>query len=400
MDQINEALTRAVENLYPNRDFIESALRDGKKLRVYTGIDPTGELHIGHMAVLRKLKQFQEMGHEVIVLIGDFTARIGDPTDKLAARKKLSKEEVENNAKNWKQLIGKILDTTHANLRFLHNEEWTNKLKPEDLLELASYFTVQQLLERDMFQKRLKEGKEIYLHEFLYPIFQAYDSDTMDVDMEIGGNDQTFNMLAGRNLMKKVKNKEKMVISTKLLVDPQGKKMGKTEGNMVMLSDSPEDIFGKIMAFPDEFILVGYELLTDKPQSEIEKLKADLDGHVNPKDAKSDLAYDVVKQLYSEQEAGRAKESFDKVHRQKEMPEKIEEVEVKADEISLIDALMESRLASSRSQALRLVEQGGVKVDGEKAVSADKKISLDKSTVLQVGKLNFVKLVRGNSKSN
>jgi len=396
MDKIDEILTRAIEKIYPNREALESILRSDKKIRIYSGIDPTGALHIGHMVFLRKLRDFQKLGHEIIILIGDFTARIGDPTDKLATRKQLSQEEVENNAKNYKNLIGKILDIDHANLRFLYNEEWSNKLKPVDLLEIASRFTVQQLIERDMFQARLKAGREIYLHEFLYPVFQAYDSVTMDVDMEIGGNDQTFNMLAGRTLMKKVKNKEKIVLVTKLLVGPTGKKMSKTEGTTVMLEDSPTDIFGKIMAFPDELIVVGLELLTDKDQVKINELKKKLNNDINPKDAKAELAYEVVKQLYSDSEASNARESFDKVHRQKEMPDDIARINVDAESINIVDLLIKSELAQSKSEAARLISQGGVRVDGEKIIDDKKLIGLEKEIILQVGKLKYLKVQSGS----
>ena len=396
MDKIDEILTRAIEKIYPNRETLESILRSDKKIRIYSGIDPTGALHIGHMVFLRKLRDFQKLGHEIIILIGDFTARIGDPTDKLATRKQLSQEEVENNAKNYKNLVGKILDIDHANLRFLHNEEWSNKLKPVDLLEIASRFTVQQLIERDMFQARLKAGREIYLHEFLYPVFQAYDSVTMDVDMEIGGNDQTFNMLAGRTLMKKVKNKEKIVLVTKLLVGPTGKKMSKTEGTTVMLEDSPTDIFGKIMAFPDELIIVGLELLTDKDQVEINELKKKLNNDINPKDAKAELAYEVVKQLYSDSEASNARENFDKVHRQKEMPDDIARINVDAESINIVDLLIKSELAQSKSEAARLISQGGVRVDGEKITDDKKLIGLEKEIILQVGKLKYLKVQSGS----
>src|SRR3989344_9531757 len=194
MDKITELLTRGVETIYPSRDVLEKVLRSDKKLRIYNGIDPTGKLHLGHLSVLRKLRQFQDLGHEIIILIGDFTARIGDPTGKLSARKVLSAQEIKKNTVNYKKLIAKILDVSKAKVRFLHNQEWTNKLKPVDLLNLASHFTVARLLERDMFQERIKTGKEIYLHEFLYPIFQAYDAVTMNVDMQIGGSDQIFNM--------------------------------------------------------------------------------------------------------------------------------------------------------------------------------------------------------------
>ncbi|MDO8663616.1 MAG: tyrosine--tRNA ligase, partial [Candidatus Wildermuthbacteria bacterium] len=201
-EKVREVLTRGVEKIYPNREALEAVLLSGKKLRIYNGIDPTGKLHIGHLVVFKKLRQFQDLGHEVIVLIGDFTATIGDPTGKSESRKPLTREQVLANAKDYQKQIGKFLDLKKANVRFLRNERWTNELRPEDMLDLASHFTVARLLERDMFQERIKAGREIYVHEFLYPIFQAYDSVTMDVDLEIGGNDQTFNMLAGRTLMK------------------------------------------------------------------------------------------------------------------------------------------------------------------------------------------------------
>ncbi|PIV45357.1 MAG: tyrosine--tRNA ligase, partial [Candidatus Nealsonbacteria bacterium CG02_land_8_20_14_3_00_37_10] len=225
--KIDEVLTRGVEKIYPSKNALEKVLRSGKKVRLYNGIDPTGKLHLGHLAVLRKLRQFQDLGHEVIVLIGDFTATIGDPTDKLAVRKPLTRQEILKNAKNYKKQIGKVLDLGKSNLRFLYNEQWSNKLKPIDLLGIFSYFTVARLLERDMFQKRIKEGRDVLLHEFVYPVFQAYDSVAMDVDLEVGGNDQTFNMMRGRDLMRKMKNKEKFVMALKLLTDPTGKKMGK-----------------------------------------------------------------------------------------------------------------------------------------------------------------------------
>jgi tyrosyl-tRNA synthetase len=202
---------------------------------------------------LIKLRQLQDLGHEIIVLIGDFTATIGDPTGKYKTRKPLTKKEVLDNAKNYKKLVGKILDLKKT--KFLYNGSWTNKLKPAELLSIASHFTVARLLERDMFQERIKAGDDITVQEFMYPILQALDSVAMDVDMEIGGNDQTFNMLAGRNLMRKMKNKEKFVLTTKLLTDPTGKKMGKTEGNMINLDDDAKDMFGKIMSWPDELMV-------------------------------------------------------------------------------------------------------------------------------------------------
>jgi len=379
---IEKIITRGVSAIYPNPDNLREALKSDRKLKIYNGIDPTGKLHIGHMVVLRKLRQFQDLGHEVIVLIGDFTAKIGDPTDKMAARKQLTAEEVEHNAENYKELVGKILDTNKANLKFLHNEEWTNKLKPVDMLELASHFTVQQLIERDMFQERINAGREIYLHEFLYPIFQAYDAVTMDVDMQIGGNDQTFNMLAGRTLMKKLRNKEKFVLAIKLLTDGSGEKMGKTEGNIICLDDSPENIYGKVMAFPDEMIKIGFELLTDKNLDEINS---------NPRDAKAELAYEIVRQLYSETGATKAQEDFNKRFRNKELPENIEVKNVKSGQL-LVEIMVLTELAPSKTEARRLIEQGAVKINGGKITDVDYVYQLFGENIIQIGKLRAAKL--------
>lgn len=389
MDKIEELLTRGIENIYPSKDSLEKVLRSGRKLRIYNGIDPTGKLHLGHLSVLRKLRQFQDLGHEIIILIGDFTARIGDPTDKLASRRKLTKEQVEENAANYKQLIGKVLDLKKANVRFLHNEEWTNKLKPEDLLELASYFTVSQLLERDMFQERIKESKEIYVHEFLYPIFQAYDAVTMNVDMQIGGNDQTFNMLAGRTLMRKLKNKEKFVLTTKLLTDPMGKKMGKTEGNIVALDESPNEMFGKIMSWPDAITILGFTLLTYIPIEEIENIEEDLNSEANPMDIKKKLAFEIVKELHSENDAKKAQEHFEKTVQQKEIPDEIEEIELKGNMLSIVDVLTHSNLAESRSEAKRLIEQKGVSVNNRIIEDPN---SIFKGGLVKVGKRRFAKI--------
>jgi len=381
MDKIEEILTRGVSAIYPNREALEEVLKSGKKLKIYTGIDPTGKLHLGHMVVLRKLRQFQDSGHELILLIGDFTAQIGDPTDKTAVRRKLSPQEIEENSKNYKELIGKILDTGSSDLRFLHNEEWTNKLRPIDMHELASHFTVQQLIERDMFQERIKSGREIYLHEFLYPIFQAYDAVTMDVDMQIGGNDQIFNMLAGRSLVRKLKDKEKFVLATKLLTDPTGKKMGKTEGNIVELDDTPGNIYGKIMSFPDGMIEIGFELLTDRDLGALNQ---------NPRDAKAELAFEVVKQLRGEQAAESAAAEFERVFKNKEAPAQVETKSVKSSNI--VEAMVEAGLAPSKSEARRLIDQKAVEVDSNPVDSWDWELQSGGEQLIQVGKFKFLKV--------
>ena len=383
--KIKEVLTRGVENIYPNRKALEKVLKSGKKLRVYNGIDPTGRLHLGHFVVLRKLRQFQELGHETIVLIGDFTATIGDPTAKYAARKTLTRRQVLAYAKTYKKQIRKILDFSKPNVRFLHNEEWTNKLKPADMLALASKFTVARLLERDMFQKRIKASRDIHVHEFLYPIFQAYDSVTMDIDLEIGGNDQTFNMLAGRTLMKKMKNKEKFVLATKLLVDPAGKKMGKTEGNIVGLDEKPDKMYGEIMSWPDEIINIAFELCTDTPMVEVKKI-------TNPRDAKARLAKEIVAVCHNKKAAELAEKEFNKIFREKKLPSKIPSIRIKEKYLNILSLLVKTKLASSRAEAKRLVLQKGVRVDSRIEGDWQKVIEVKSGKVLQVGKRKFVKI--------
>ena len=384
--KIEKLLTRGVANIYPTREALKKVLKSGKCLRIYNGIDPTGKLHLGHMVVLRKLRQFQDLGHEIIVLIGDFTATIGDPTDKNATRKALTREQVLKNSKDYKKQIAKILDIKKENLKFVHNEEWINKLKPKEMLELASQFTVARLLERDMFQERIKAGKDIHVHEFIYPIFQAYDSLVMNVDLEIGGNDQTFNMLAGRTLMKKKKNKEKFVLTTKLLADPQGKKMGKTEGNIVNLDAKPEEMFGKIMSWTDSLINTAFELCTDVLAEEVKKIS-------NPRDAKAKLAEEIITICHSTKAAALAEKEFNKVFKEKKMPSNIPEIKIKEKELDILVFLTKIKIAGSKGEARRLIIQGGVKINGKVEKNWKLRVKIKKGMIIQTGKRKFVKIV-------
>src|SRR3989338_573580 len=321
--KIDELLTRGVENVYPNKEALKKVLMSGRKIKLYLGIDPTGgTLHLGHLVQLLKLKKFQDLGHEVVILIGDFTAQIGDHTDKQTTRKPLTHKQVLENAKGYKKQISKILDLKKLNINFIHNAKWTNKLTPEDMLELASHFTVSNLLTRSMFQERIKAGREVYVHEFLYPIFQAYDAVTMDVDLQIGGNDQMFNMLAGRDLMKRKKHKEMFVLTTKLLVDQDGKKMGKTEGNMITLNDGASEMFGKVMSWPDGMIALGFEICTELDFNNFATEK--------PRDQKIKLAHEIVKICHGEKKAQQAEQSFINTFQKGEIPEKIEEIKTSA----------------------------------------------------------------------
>lgn len=389
--KINEILTRGVENVYPNPEFLEKRLKSGEQLSLYLGIDPTGpNLHLGHAIPLLKLKQFQDLGHKIIMLIGDFTGMIGDPTDKSATRVRLTKNQVKENYTKYKKQAEKILDFHGPNkVEVKYNSKWLGRLSFEDVVELSANFTVQRMLERDMFERRIKAGKPVYLHEFLYPLMQGYDTVAMDVDGEVGGNDQTFNMLAGRDLMKALKNKEKFVITAKLLADPTGKKMGKTEGNMITLADTADDMFGKVMSWPDEMIISGFELLTKVDMAEIKQYDEKLKQGQNPRDFKIMLAKEVVKTFIDEQQANEAEQNFINVFQKKERPDEIEEYEVT--NTNIVEVLVETKLASSKSEARRLIQQKAVKVDDK--VVEDLTFEVPKGVVLQKGKRFFAKIV-------
>jgi len=383
-EKIKEVLTRGVENIYPNPQALEEKLKSGQKIRLYCGFDPTAPtLHIGNAIQIRKLAQFQKLGHEVIFLIGDFTGMIGDPTDKSKTRKRLTREQVLKNSEKYKDQASKILDFSGENpAKVMYNSEWSDKLGFLDLIELASNFTAQQTLARDMFKKRIEDGKDLYLHEFLYPLIQGYDSVAMDVNLEVGGNDQMFNMLAGRTLMKKMKNKEKFVLTTKLLVDSAGQKMGKTEGNIVNLDEEPNEMFGQIMSWPDELILPGFELLTDM---DIEKIG-------NPRDDKAKLAKEITRIFHSKEKAEQAEKEFNRVFKDKDKPTNIPIFKAKSEKIKLIDLLTESKLASSKSEARRLIEQGGVRIDNKVIKDPTAEITPKNNITIQVGKRNFIQI--------
>ncbi|MBI2038009.1 MAG: tyrosine--tRNA ligase [Candidatus Magasanikbacteria bacterium] len=386
--KIEELLSRGVENIYPKKEFLESRLKSGEQLTLYTGYDPTApSLHIGHGITMLKLRQFQDLGHKIIMLIGDFTGMIGDPTDKTSARQKLTRKQVLENCKNYKKQAEAILNFKGSNkVEVKFNSKWLGKMSFEDVVELSSHFTVQRMLERDMFENRMKEEKPIYLHEFLYPLMQGYDSVAMDVDGEVGGNDQTFNMLAGRTLMKGLKNKEKFVLTTKLLVDASGKKMGKTEGNMVSLSDKPEDMFGKVMSWTDEMMSKGFELCTTLPMDEVKKLES---STPNPRDLKLKLAFEIVKTFLGEKFAKSAQENFHRVFQERSKPQEIPELKPSVNDI--ITVLVESQICKSKSEARQVIAQGGVKINDKKVEAID--VQVKAGDVVQKGSRFFVKIV-------
>lgn len=392
--KIDELLSRGVENIYPDRETVKKTLMSGKRLRLYCGFDPTAaSLHIGHGIQIRKLEKFRRLGHEVIFLYGGFTAMIGDPTDKAQARKALTAAEVRRNMAGWKKQIANIIDIPKT--VFKNNNLWLSKLKFADILQLTTNFTAQQMLARDMFQKRMDEGKDLYLNEFMYPLMQAYDSVAMDVDMEIGGNDQMFNMLAGRTLMKKMKGKEKFVLTTKLLADPTGKKMGKTEGNMISLSDSPSDMFGKVMSWPDTMIETAFEILTDIPLEEIAEMMNEIAGGANPRDAKLKLAHEVVRIYLGEKAAEAAEENFKRVFQEKQKPLEVEEVKIESagGKIGVLDLFVKARLAKSNGEVRRLIAEKGIRINDE--VITDEKLTVEipaDGLLLQRGKKLFKRI--------
>lgn len=388
---IDQILNKAVENILPSKERLEELLVSGIRIKLYQGFDPTADtLHIGHSVMMRKLEDFRKLGHKVFMLIGDFTGRIGDPSDKTSARQKLTAEKVADNLKLYTQQAAPILGINDSEnpVEVVYNNDWLGKLNFSEVVELASHFTVQQMLKRDMFQKRLEEDRPIYLHEFLYPLMQGYDSVVLDVDLEVGGNDQLFNLLAGRTLMQDIKHKDKFVLAGKLLTTSDGRKMGKSEGNMIKLSDSAVDIYGKIMAFPDGFIVPSYELLTSAGLDEIDAIKKELESGTNPIELKKRLAMRLTTELKGDTEAQSAQKYFEEVFQNKSYDEvEIPVVNVHEDELSLLQLLTEiTHFAKSNGEARRLVEQGAVKINDVKVTSIQDNINLNEEVILRAGK--------------
>ena len=384
--RIDTIVTRGVERIFPNEDFLRSRLGSGEQLTIYLGIDPTGPtLHIGHIIPLIKLAQLQELGHKIILLIGDFTARIGDP-DKGDVRKQLTHEEVLENAKLYKEQASLFLSFQGENpAEFKYNGEWLDQMNFADVIKLASQMTVQRMLDRDMFRRRMDQGSPIYIHEFMYPLMQGYDSVAMDVDGEVGGNDQTFNMLVGRDLLKNQEPpKEKFVIPMKLLVDNSGEKMGKTTGNMLSFLDSSAEMFKKIMTWSDDMLTLAFEILTDVDLDEVQKR---MNSEENPRDIKFDLGLNIVSKFHSQQDAQKAKDAWINDVQQDAIPENIPEVAFTEDFLTtLVFATKESK-----SQIKRLLREGAIKINGEKVDTDGYK--LKKADKIQIGKKRWYSVV-------
>jgi tyrosyl-tRNA synthetase len=396
-----EYLKRGVVDLIREDDLrrkLERSVETGHPLRVKLGADPTApDLHLGHTVVLRKLRQFQELGHTVIFLIGDFTGMIGDPTGRSATRPPLSREEIEANAETYKQQVFKILDPERTVIEF--NSRWLGALRSEEWIRLTAKVTVAQILEREDFQKRLREGSPISLHELLYPVAQAYDSVVLGADVELGGTDQKFNLLVGRDLQREFGQEPQVVMTVPLLVGTDGvQKMSKSYGNYIGITEPPEQIYGKIMSISDEVMWTYYELLTDVPPEELTRWRAEAEaGRLNPRDVKAQLARRLVAEFHSEAAARRAEEEFTRIFRERGLPSEIPIFPLSAsvgERVELARVLVQSGLAPSMREARRLIEQGGVQVNGERVRDPRAHIVVTPEFLLQVGKRRFLR-VRG-----
>jgi tyrosyl-tRNA synthetase len=389
--KIKEVLTRNVVEVIPSKRALATLLKE-RRIRLYLGIDPTSpELHLGHAVALRKLREFQELGHRVIFLIGDFTAQIGDPSGRDKKREPLSFSQIKKNMAPYKKQAGKILDLSKVEIKY--NSEWLSQLSLKDFLGISSRITISRLLERDMFQQRFQKGEEVWLNELLYPLLQGYDSVAMNVDLEVGATDQTFNMLVGRKLQRIYNKKEKFVLTTPMLAGLDGRKMSKSYGNTINILDPPREMYGKIMSIKDELIPQYFELCTNLPLKEIAAIKKKLKNQkVNPRDLKARLAQEIVKLYYGEGKAKKAGQEFKRIFQEKKLPSQIKEVEIREKKIAILDLLVKAKLASSKSEAKRLVFQRGVKINGRTLQNWQDLIEIKKGQILQVGKRKFVKI--------
>ncbi len=371
------------------------SIKEKRPLRVKAGFDPTApDIHVGHTVLLRKMKHFQDMGHDVIFLIGDFTGLIGDPSGRSATRPPMTREEIHANAETYKIQIFKILDRKKTIIDF--NSRWLGKLTSFDIINLTAKYTVARILERDDFSNRLKKGQPISAHELLYPLMQAYDSVALEADVELGGTDQKFNLLVGRDIQREFNQEPQVVMTMPLLEGLDGvEKMSKTLDNTVGITEPPGEIFGKIMSISDPLMFRYYELLTDEPLSQVEKWKKEAkEGRVNPRDLKSRLARSIASDFWGEREAEKAAEEFERVFKNKELPTEIEEIAVKPAKTLLVDLLVDKNIFPSRGEAKRVIRQGGVYLDGQRIEDIQLNIDMKKQSesILKIGKKKFYRL--------
>lgn len=391
----DQILTRGVAEVLPHRDGLIKLMSE-RKIRVYLGIDPTGSLlTLGHSVVLRKLQQFAQLGHDVILLIGNGTVRIGDPTGRDSTRPVLTDEQIRENFKHWKAQASKILD--FDKIRILYNGDWLDKLTYADMVKLMAQTTVQQLVERDMFQDRMKKNLPIFGHEIMYPLLQGYDSVAMDVDLELGGTDQTFNMMMGRHLQKVYNNREKWVLTTPIINGTDGRKMSKSYGNFVALTDAPNDMFGKIMSIADEMIIEYFTLLTDEPMASIQAMRETIASGENPMIFKKKLAFKITEMYHTKAEALAAGNYFEKTVQKKEVPDDITLVHLKDQSLQLIEVLQKCLPKESKTQLRRLIEQGAVELTHKthekiRPSNPQEMIGILNLDVVKVGKRRYFKI--------
>ena len=394
VEEALEIIRRGTEEILLEEELVER-LKSGKPLRVKAGFDPTApDLHLGHTVLLNKMRQFQDMGHEVMFLIGDFTGMIGDPSGKNETRPPLTLEQVEANAATYKKQVFKVLDPQKTKVMF--NSEWMNKLTPVDLIKLAATHTVARMLERDDFHKRYTSGQAIAIHEFLYPLLQGYDSVAMKADIEFGGTDQKFNLLMGRELQKHFGQKPQIVITLPLLPGLDGvKKMSKSLGNYIGIDESPNEIFGKIMSLSDETMWLYFELVSFRTTAEINKLRDEVADGLNPRDVKFMLGEEIVERFHSREAAKQAHENFVAQFQQGGIPDDLPEITVSVGEKGMLIAnvIKAADLTTSTSDAIRMVGQGAVRIDGERVSGKDLVLVAGSTVVLQVGKRRFAKVV-------
>ena len=385
-----QEISKGVDEII-NIELLEEKLKKEKPLRIKLGADPTAcDIHLGHSVLLNKLATFQKLGHEIIFLIGDFTALIGDPSGKNATRPPLSEQEILENAKTYQEQIFKILDKKKTKIEF--NSTWLNKLKADEFIKLSATQTVARMLERDDFKKRFKNNVPIALHEFLYPIMQGYDSVALKADIELGGTDQKFNLLMGRALQKHFKQQEQVIITMPLLVGLDGtKKMSKSQNNYIGITENEIDMFGKIMSIKDEMLINYFELLSQKTASQIEQIKNDLTNGKNPKDLKITLALELIERYISKESAIKAHEDFITKFSKNSIPEDIKDFQF-IGEIKIANLLKNTGLCDSTSNAIRMINQGAVKIDAKKILDKDLLIKPKENFVLQVGKRKFLRI--------
>ncbi len=393
---IDEILTRSVETIFPSKEALREKLLSGKQLRIYMGIDPTADyIHIGHSTNYIILKRLHNLGHKIIVLVGDFTAMIGDPSDKSSLRQQLTRAEVEENLASFKSQISKILDFGASDnpIEFRFNSDWLSKLTFADTAELAANFTVQQMIERDAFQKRLSANKPLFMHEFFYPLMQGYDSVALDADLEIGGSDQLFNMMAGRTLQKRYNSKDKFVMTTTLLTNrATGEKlMSKSLGTGVSLKAEPNDMFGKAMALADEGLVQCFIDCTYLSMTEIEKIETSLKDGTNPRDVKMRLAHEIVKLYHSAEAAEKAKIAWTEQFSKRATPGDVADLTIDDSIKDWPSLLVLGDFVGTKSEARRLIEQGAVKLNDEK-IDAERSMQFGDGDILKVGKRGVVRL--------